>query len=301
MLPRFEELIPLLPGIGAALLVAAVAAFMHRRAPHFAAFLNGFFVAVAVAGAWYAGDGIPDLSAGRALNSSERALAATLVFALIGGAASPARIYRLAQFALSGGLVWYLLRPLLERAPTEPHAVGAGTALLVTGGVLAFWMLLEDVADRTEGWATLGVPGLILGLYAQTALVFGSAKLATLLGAASLALFALAPFSRWLPGRALPVAAVGGAVGATAAFSLDAWFYGVDPAPPAKPLVAACLAPIFLYFTLVPGMSEKRAIRFIGPMVLVIALLAWSGWRTWEARPVETSKDGVEDMSDWYK
>lgn len=300
-LPTPDELTPLLPGVGSAVLLAAIAAALHRRSPQFAALLNGLVMAVAVCGAWYTGSGLPELEDARELTSSERALAVLLVFSLIGGAASPARIYRLAQFALSGGCVWYLLRPLIERAPDEPYAVSAATAFLTAGSVMAFWMLVEDIADRTEGWPSLGVPGLILGLYAQTSLEFGSAKLAALLGVGSMVLMILAPFARWLPGRGLPVAAVAGVVGCTVAFGIDAWFYGADPSPPWKPLVLAAAAPVLLYLRLVRGVRERAAMRFIGPMVLVLALLIFCGWKVMEARPRLVSDTETEDMADWYK
>ena len=293
-LPRFEDLVALLPGAFLGVVCLALAAWIGRRGMNdevpvalqvlrapvqalpqrlFAAIFGALAFAAAVWTTWWMTRG-HDLPPWPPSTSSERgvwALAAVAIVAVIGEVFGHVRLLRTLRIAALGVVVWVVLQPLIARGAAEGGV--ATTDVLGAFAILAVFDIVLLLVACVPGPALALAACVGLGASGQLLAIAGSASLGQMLGTCSMVCGAaslLALVSR----QPIAPAACYGLVGVLAAVFVDArWF--LDTPPPASSfllLLAVPLTPLLLWTAL------GRAKTALGlALVLALAMLLAGG------------------------
>lgn len=288
--PRAEDLLPLLPGGFLTVVLLIVAGKLGRRGSQVSAVvLAAFAFAVGHWATWVClhGWSLPTQN----LASTERMLYGVVLFA-VGSAYSDyyrrrTGTVRIVHYVIVAGVLFSLLRPLLEREPTAANHLPAWRLLVLIGIVLAFWALLDRLAERLRGPALPLTLALVCGVAAQCFLLYGSGRLAQLTATAAISLGILTFLVKLLPGQRLPRAAAGGLTGVVTCTFADALHYMSDP-PPLGTLGILVGTPFLLTLSLIPQIERMRRVRsFVMQMSLVVVVVAVAFWIAYSRQPID--------------
>lgn len=294
-LPHPSDLTALLPwaGIGAAAVLVAV--FLRKGwVSHLGGMFAGAGLAAAMVLTYQKIEGLP--GDWRPITATHRMLYAVCAAALVGAICDAFRnvptVCRPLQLAAAAAVVMWPLEPFL--APDHAYHVSSTTVALFVGAVVLLGSAVEDLTRRHRGPMVPLAMCMALGAVGQMCAVAGTAIMANLAGAASLALGALALVTWWLPGRTIP-AATAGAFAAVAGGSVVVMYGNADPLPPLLPFAAAAGAPMLLWLLKLPKVRDlKPVLRTLIALVLLGTTMGWAMYDLLTA--IVESNAGVDPM-----
>jgi hypothetical protein len=276
-LPELEELKLLLPGAAAAALLLLLAGISQGKSRGTAVLLAAFAFAVSHVATFVVIKGWPS----RPLSSSERAVCCVIAFAF--GATvielfhSSRSVRSVIRYALCAGTVGYVLETFWTRGSGDAGHVSTVFALILVGGIMVWWVALEEVATRVKGPALPAALCLAFGALGLILAAYGAASLGQLAGGAAMTAGLSVLLVRWLPGSGVPVAATGTLAGVAAAIGLDASFFMQTP-PRLGVFALLLLAPLGVMVGSVPLLSSRPAVRFLvrmTPVVIAVGVAIW--------------------------
>ena len=291
-MPKPEDLLPLLPGIGACLAVLLIAAFLGRKngASHWHK-LAALALPIAVLLTWQE---IHSSLPWPPRQSTERALWCFFGAAALGLLPGVLRerwtLAPILQLLPLGAGLYYVLKPLIER--DDASAIVVLDFLILLLGASIFGLLAREV--RRCPLFTLAY-GLTFVTAAQISVFYGVASIAQILATIGTALLLLTPLAISKAKFMLPVEVVPGLIAALALFGADAWFYG-DDLPPLRVVCVTAGAPMaFLLFPVLARTKLKTPWSMALVAILLIALNFQALNEAWTARP-EPVEDPYADF-----
>ncbi len=292
LLPTLDEILSLLPGALAALLLLAVAVALTRTGrTRMSVVAAGLAPAFAFVVTWLATrswslDALPWSPVG----SSDRVFWAVLGYC---GVAVLAELVRPRE-ALARGIeaigatlvVWFCLKTLLAREPSSEDHVAVWTVGFVAVGFLVWGWALRSLALRADCRALAIALALTSAITGQIYVLFGGASQAQAVGTLSLVFVGAGLLGAVAPARRIMPAFLGAALGLVLATGLDARFFLMTP-PPLPVLGLLAVAPLGVWGALLPRVTKAPGWkRTLLPLLVVTVLVgAAAVWGILEMPP----------------